>query len=114
MIAYNCDSNTILQVPFVNRKDKHRIRAYNSIMQKLADIGHHIDIQILDNDVSAEFNKTVKNDWGATYQIVPSNVHRRNIGERAIITFKAHFLAILEGVETEFPKYIWHNLLVQT
>ena len=29
MIAYHCDSNTILQAPFVNRKDKHRIRAYN-------------------------------------------------------------------------------------
>ena len=31
IIAYHCDSNTILQAPFVNRKDKHRIRAYNSI-----------------------------------------------------------------------------------
>ena len=27
IIAYHCDSNTILQAPFVNRKDKHRIRA---------------------------------------------------------------------------------------
>ena len=33
MIAYNCDSNTILNSPFVNRKDKHIIRAYNSIMK---------------------------------------------------------------------------------
>ena len=32
MIAYHCDSNTIIQAPFFNRKDKHRIRAYNSIM----------------------------------------------------------------------------------
>ena len=45
MIAYHCDSNTILQAPFVNRKDKHRIRAYNSIMNKLTDRGHHVDIQ---------------------------------------------------------------------
>ena len=55
MIAYHCDSNTILQAPFVNRKEKHRIRAYNSIMKKLADRGHHVDIQILDNEFSAEF-----------------------------------------------------------
>ena len=60
MIAYHCDSNTILQAPFVNRKDKHIIRAYNSIMQKLADRGHHVDIQILDNEVSSEFKKTIK------------------------------------------------------
>ena len=53
IIAYHCDSNTIMQAPFVNRKDKHRIRAYKSIMKKLADRGHHVDIQILDNEVSA-------------------------------------------------------------
>ena len=52
MIAYYCDSNTVLQDPFVNRKDKHRIRAYNSIMKQLADRGHHVDVQILDNGVS--------------------------------------------------------------
>ena len=79
MIAYHCDSNTILQAPFFNRKDKHIIRAYNLIMQKLADRGHHFDIQILDNEVSAEFKKTIKKDWGATYQLVPPNVHRQNI-----------------------------------
>ena len=60
MIAYHCDYSTILQSPFVNIKDKHRIRAYNSIMQKLAERGHHVDIQILDNKVSAEFKKTIK------------------------------------------------------
>ena len=60
MIAYHCDSNTILQAPFVNRKDKHRIRAYNSIMKKIAVGGHHLDNQILDNEVSAEFKKTIK------------------------------------------------------
>ena len=106
--------STILQAQFVNRKDKHRIRAYNPIMQKLADKGHHVDIQIWDNYVSAEFKKTIKNDWGATYELVPPNVHRRNIAERAIRTFKAHFIAILTGVDPEFPKYMWDNLLVKT
>ena len=58
---------TILQAQFVNRKYKQRIRAYNSTMQKFADRGHHLDIQILDNEVSAEFKKTIKKYWGATY-----------------------------------------------
>ena len=83
-------------------------------MQKLADRGHHVDIQILDNEVSAEFKNTIKNDWGATYQLVPPNVHRQNIAERVIRTFKAHFLAILAGVDPDFPKYMWDNMLVQT
>ena len=79
MIAYHYDSNTILQAPFFNRKDKHRIRAYNSIMQKLSDRGHHVDIQILDNEVSAELKKTIQKYWGTKYQLVPPNAHRRNI-----------------------------------
>ena len=37
--------------------------------------------------------------WGATYQLVPPNVHRKNIAEKAIRTFKAHFLAFLAGVD---------------
>ena len=35
MIAYHCDSNTILQAAFKTRKDKDRIAAYNSIMHRL-------------------------------------------------------------------------------
>ena len=52
--------------------------------------------------------------WGASYQLVPPNVHRRNKAERAIRTFKAHFLEILAGVDPDFPKFMWDNLLVQT
>ena len=83
-------------------------------MQKLADRGHHVDIQILDNEVSAEFKKIIQKYWGAKYQLVPPNFHRRNIAERAIRTFKAHFLVILAGVDPDFPKYMWDNLLTQT
>ena len=75
-------------------------------MQKLADRGHHVDVQILDNEVSKEFKKTIMKDWGATYQLVPPNVHRQNIAKIAIITLKAHFIAILVGVDPDFPKYM--------
>ena len=83
-------------------------------MQEVSDRVHHVDIQILDNEVSAEFKKTIRNDWGATYQLVSPNVHRLNMVERMIRTFKAHFLAILVGEDPDFPKYMRDNLLVQT
>ena len=57
MIEYHCDSNTILQALFLNRKDKHRIQAYNSIMQRLTEKVHQVDVQILDNEVSTELRK---------------------------------------------------------
>ena len=53
-------------------------------------------------------------DWGASYQLVPPNVHRRNVAEREIQTFKAHFLAILSGVDPDFPNFMRDKLLVQT
>ena len=113
MIDYHCDPNTILQDPLVNRKDKHIIRAYNSIIQKLTDRGNHVYIQILDNEVRAEFKKTIKKYWGTTYQLVPPNAHRRNIAERVIRTYKAHFLAILAGVDQIYQNICgttcWHK-----
>ena len=75
-------------------------------MKKLTDRGHHVDIQILDNEVSADFKRTIQQYWGAKYQLVLPNIHRRNIAERVIRTFKSHFLAILAGVDSDFPKYM--------
>ena len=110
MIAYHYDSNTILQAPFANRKIKHRIRSYNSIMMRLAEQGHQVDVKILDNEVSADFNRTRE----STYQLVPPNVHQRNISVRAICTFKAHFLSVWYGVDPDFTNLIWEKRLVQT
>ena len=83
-------------------------------MKRLADRGHQVDVQILDNKVSAEFKKSIVDDWGATYQLVPPNVNQRNIAERAIRTFKAFFLSVLAGVDPDFTKFVWNTFLGQT
>ena len=44
---------------------------------------------------------------------MPPNNHIRNAAERAICTFKAHFIAILAGVAHDFPRNLWHLLLPQ-
>ena len=58
------------------------IQAYISIIKRLADRGHQVDVQILYNEVSADFNRIIVDDWVATYKVVPHNVHLRNIAER--------------------------------
>ena len=88
MVAYH-SSNVILIEPFASRKDKHRIAAYNVIMQRLKDRNLLVDLQILDNECSKEYKATMKEKWGVTYQLVPPDLHRRNTAERAIRTFKA-------------------------
>ena len=114
MIIYHCESNIILQAQFFNRKEKHSIIAYSSIMRRLHDRGYQVDVKILGNEVSTDFKIIIVEDWCATYQLVPPDVHQRNIAERAIRTFKANFLSVLDGVDHTLPKFMQDNLLVQT
>ena len=47
------------------------------------------------------------------YQLVPPHDHRRNIAEKAIQVFKAHFISILCGADKSFPLHLWDRLLGQ-
>jgi hypothetical protein len=47
------------------------------------------------------------------YQLVPTHYHRRNSAERAIQTFKEHFVAGLSSVDPTFPLHLWDMLLPQ-
>jgi hypothetical protein len=100
MIAHHADGNLILQQAFKTRSDKHRIAAYNAIMTRLAARGLAVDLQILDNEASADYKHAITVTWQVKFQLVPPDMHRRNRAERAIRTFKDHFLAIL-GLLTE-------------
>jgi hypothetical protein len=48
------------------------------------------------------------------YQLVPLHWHRRNSAERAIRTFKEHFVAGLSSVDPSFPMHLWDRLLTQS
>eukprot|EP00804_Cyclotella_cryptica_P000822 CCRYP_001069-RA/>CCRYP_001069-RA protein AED:0.19 eAED:0.19 QI:0/0/0/1/1/1/2/0/711 len=114
MLAYHCDTNAILVEAFQSRHDRHRIAAHGCIMARLQANGHKIEHQILDNEASTAYRAAITQTWNATYQLVPPNVHRANTAERAIQTFKAHFLSILAGIDPSFPNYLWDKLLPQT
>ena len=83
-------------------------------MKRLAYRGHKVDVQILYNEVSAEFKQVIVDDWGATYQLVPPNVLRQNIDKKSIRTFKTNVSSVLDRVDSEFPNCVWENLLGQT
>jgi hypothetical protein len=113
MIGYHADGNLILQQAFKARNDCHRIAAYNSIMTRLTARVLAVDLQILDNEASAAYKEAITFKWNAKFQLVPPDMHRRNQAERAIHTFKNHFLLILVGVDAAFPPYLWDLLLTQ-
>ena len=76
--------------------------------------------QILDNQSSARMKlvmeATVLLDGSTskmTYEIVPPDEHRCNIAEKAIQTFKDHFIGVLSGCAKSMPMHLWCQLLPQ-
>jgi hypothetical protein len=83
-------------------------------MRYLTNLGHKVDLQILDYNVSAKLKATIVDKWKVWYQLIPPNIHHCNAAKRAIQTFKSHFLAIIAGLPPAFPYYLWDLLLPQT
>jgi hypothetical protein len=113
MIAFHADGNLILQQAFKSKSDRHRIAAYNDIITRLAARGLSVDRQILNNKASAEYKEAITFKWNAKFQLVPPDMHHQNWAERAIGSFKDHFLAILASVDSAFSPYLWDPLLPQ-
>ena len=113
MVLAHPDSNGILQVPMKNRTSGEMIRAYQKLIDRLKSAGITPKCHILDNECSADFKQTIW-DNNMTYQLVPPHDHHRNMAEKAIQTFKAHFIIILLcGTDKDFPLHLWDRLLPQ-
>jgi hypothetical protein len=48
-----------------------------------------------------------------TFQLVPPHNHRRNAAEKAIGTWKDHFIAGLSSLDPNFPMHLWCQLIPQ-
>jgi hypothetical protein len=113
MIAYHANGNLILQQAFPTKSDCHRLASYNSIMTRLVAQGLLVDLQILNNKVSAAYKQAITFTWKAEFQLVPPDMHQQNRAEPAIRTFKDHFIAILASINSAFLPYLWDLLLPQ-
>ena len=66
----------------------------------------------LDNEAPTALKQFDTNNH-VEYQLVPPHMHRRNSAERAIRTWKNHFLAGLCSTDDKFPMHLWDRLLQQ-
>jgi hypothetical protein len=88
------------------------VQAYKTLWARITQKGTiKPNVHILDNEASDLFKTEIRKN--CNLQLVPPDTHRRNQAERAIQTFKAHFIAILAGVDPSFPMYLWDRLLPQ-
>ena len=51
---------------------------------------------VSDNEILAEYKKSTKKN-NTTFELVPAGTHLRNIAEKAIQAWKAHFISIICG-----------------
>jgi hypothetical protein len=112
MVCYIYDCNYAKVIPMKSRSASEWVKAYYTVHQELTVKGFKPKLQTLDNEASAALkNFFTVND--IAYQLVPPHCHRRNAAERAIRTFKGHFVAGLSSVDPAFPLHLWDRLLSQ-
>ena len=110
MVGIHLDANYIFVEPMKNRTEGEMMRAYQRMIDRMRRAGLGLREHKLDNEASEAFKECITAN-GMTYELVPPGNHRRNQAERAIQTFKAHFISILAGVDDKFPLSLWCQLL---
>ena len=112
LIVYDYDSNAILAEPLKSRQAAEITRGWEVINTILKKRGVMPNLYVLDNEISGDLKWAMtKNeiDW----QIATPHLHRTNSAERAIRTFKNHFIAGLCTTNENFPIAEWDPLLPQ-
>ena len=112
LIAYNFDSNSIHVKPLKSRHDNDTIKAYEEIYTMLTSRGLKPKLYWLDNEASKALKNFITKEQ-TQYQLTPPHIHRCNMAERAIRTFKNHFISGLCSVDKNFPLHLWCYLLDQ-
>ena len=69
-------------------------------------------LYIMDNELSEDLKQYFEYSY-IQFQLVPPHMHQRNAVERAVGTFKNHFIAALCNVGPLFPLYLSYRLLHQ-
>ena len=97
----------------LSRTSTSYIRAYTASVEFFRSRGHIVKYIKLDNETS-----TALLDYFTTTKIsverVPPNNHRTNRAERAIRSFKNHFISTLCSAHPTFPMAQWDLLIPQT
>jgi hypothetical protein len=112
MILYHVASNSIWVEPMKNRTEGEIIKARDRAVGRMNTCGIKPTRQIFDNEASTAYKEAVTTS-GMTYQLVPPDDHRRNVAEKAIQTWKDHFIAALSGTPNDFPLHLWCQVIPQ-
>jgi hypothetical protein len=112
MVLYDYDSNAILAKPIKDLTTPEFLKAFQFMEQELVARGLKPKLMKLDNEAS-QLLKDYLYQQDITFQLVPPYSHIRNSAERAITSFKDHFISGLCSADKSFPMHLWDTILTQ-
>jgi hypothetical protein len=112
LVAYDYTINTILVRPVKDLESATIIKAFDSIFQELKQKGFQPQLNITDNQAVTALKEYLQKEQ-CEWQFVEPNNHRVNAAERAIQTFKTHFISGLCTTDKDFPLQLWDHLTEQ-
>ena len=101
-VAYVYDLNAIIVRTMPSRTDASMVTAFTKVIATLKSSGYTLALNMMDNECSAAVKKYIRSEK-ITIQLIPPHNHRVNAAERAIATFKEHFIAALATDDTHCP-----------
>ena len=110
VVLYSHDLNAILAEPIRSRSQHEIVKAQTKLHDLLTSKGFAPKVQILDNECPGALKQHFATR-GIKFQLVPPHMHRSNLAERAIATFKDHLIAGLSSTDASFPMHLWCRLI---
>jgi hypothetical protein len=112
LIVYHYESNAILGLPISGFDDNTVFAAYKTQFEFLESKGYKMKLNVMDNQCMKQIKKNLT-DKDCDLMLVEPHNHRVNAAERAIQTFKDHFISALATTDSEFPLQLWDRLTSQ-
>ena len=106
MIIHEIDGASTWVEVMKNRTEGGMIDARRRGLLRIKQLGITLAHQLLDNEIYQTYKDEIR-DSGMSYQLVPPYDHHRNIAERAIQTWKNHFVGVLIGAAATFLLHLW-------
>ena len=111
-VAYVYDLNAIIVCAMPSCTNASMVTAFTEVITTLKTGGYHPVLNVMDSECSAAVEKYIRSEK-FNIQLVPLYNHRVNTAERAIATFKEHFIAALATVNMHCPLQLWDEFLPQ-
>eukprot|EP01082_Thalassiosira_pseudonana_P011880 g10662.t1 g10662 contig4:2284681-2286983(+) len=112
VLFYVVDANFIKSYPIKSRHRTELLKAYDDVYKYLRIRGYRPKLHRLDNETSKDDENFIA-EQNAKHQYTPPDIHRTNIAERMIRTWKNHMCAVRAGTPKTYRLSNWCKDLEQ-